>query len=74
MKPVPIDSDETRSLESINEPANINSQSEWLSSKEAKKELRITDCQLMHLHIEGNLPFKKVGNSYFYLLSKQSSG
>jgi hypothetical protein len=39
---------------------------EWLSSKEAQKKLKIKSCDLMHLREAGKLKFKKVGNAYFY--------
>ena len=38
----------------------------WLSSKEAKKVLKVSSCELMHLRVSGKLPFKKQGNAYFY--------
>lgn len=40
----------------------------WLTSKEAKAKLKITSCELMHRRVEGKLQYKKVGNSYFYLV------
>lgn len=48
----------------------------WLSSKEAKKVLKVSSCELMHLRVVGKLPYKKQGNAYFYqipLNSKQTS-
>lgn len=42
----------------------------WCSSKETKKALKISDCELMHIRLAGKLEFKKVGNSYFYHLDK----
>ncbi|PQJ53134.1 hypothetical protein BTO11_05295 [Psychrosphaera saromensis] len=44
--------------------------SNWLSSTEIKKILRITGGELMHRRVKGELKFKKVGNAYFYLLPK----
>lgn len=38
----------------------------WLTSKEAKTKLKISDCQLMHLRLEGKIEFKKVGRAYYY--------
>lgn len=38
----------------------------YLSSKEAKKKLKISSCQLMHLRIEGKLNYIKKGNSFYY--------
>lgn len=39
----------------------------YLTSKEAKKELKIQDCDLAHIRNSGNLQFTKRGNSYLYL-------
>jgi len=44
---------------------------QWLSSKEAKKVLKISDCQLMHLRLAGKLQFRKAGNRFFYLLPNE---
>lgn len=38
----------------------------WLSSKEAKKALKLTDCQLMHKRERGELKFEKRGRAFFY--------
>lgn len=40
----------------------------WLSSKETKSLLKISDCKLMHLRLEGKLEFKKVGKAFLYLV------
>ncbi len=42
----------------------------YLSSKEAKTELKVQDCDLAHIRNSGNLQFIKKGNSYLY--SKES--
>jgi hypothetical protein len=42
----------------------------YLISKEAKKELRVQDCDLAHIRNSGKLQFTKKGNSYLHL--KQS--
>lgn len=39
---------------------------EWLSSKEAQKKLKVKSCDLMHLREAGKLKFKKVGDAFFY--------
>ncbi len=39
----------------------------WLTSKDAKVLLKITDCELMHIRLRGEIKFKKVGNAYFYV-------
>ncbi len=39
----------------------------YLTSKEAKKELKIQDCDLAHIRNLGNLTYTKKGNSYLYL-------
>jgi hypothetical protein len=38
----------------------------WLRSKEVKKELKISDCDLAHLRQDGFLGFAKKGNTFFY--------
>jgi hypothetical protein len=38
----------------------------WLTSKETKSLLKISDCKLMHLHLEGKIEFIKEGKAYFY--------
>jgi len=38
----------------------------WLKSKEVKKELKISDCDLAHLREDGFLSFTKQGNSFLY--------
>ncbi len=45
---------------------------EWLSSKEVQKKLKIKSCDLMHLREAGKLKFKKVGNAFFYWISDLS--
>ena len=43
-----------------------NNNSEYLSSKEAMKVLKVSSCDLMHLRESGKLKFIKKGNAYFY--------
>ena len=45
---------------------NQNNDARWLTSKEAKAKLNITDCKLMHLRLKGDLEYKKVGRSFYY--------
>ena len=40
----------------------------WLSSKETKKILKVSDCRLSHLRKEGELVFMKKGNAFLYSL------
>lgn len=40
--------------------------SEWLSSGDARKRLRVSSCELMHLREAGRLRFKKQGNAFLY--------
>ena len=40
----------------------------WLSSKETKKILKISDCRLSHLRNEGELVFMKKGSAFLYSL------
>jgi hypothetical protein len=39
---------------------------EWLSSSQARKRLRVSSCELMHLREAGQLRFKKQGNAFLY--------
>jgi hypothetical protein len=39
----------------------------YLASQEAKKELKVQDCDLAHIRNSGKLQFTKKGNSYLYL-------
>lgn len=54
---------------SIGKPASTDS---WLTSKEIKRELKISSCELMHRRVSNELIFKKVGNAYFYKLPLDS--
>ena len=38
----------------------------WYTSKEAKAILKISDCKLMHLRLEGKIVFKKIGRGFLY--------
>lgn len=40
----------------------------WLTSKETKSFLKISDCKLMHSRLEGKIEFKKKGRAYKYLI------
>ncbi|MBP6235345.1 MAG: hypothetical protein KA270_01820 [Saprospiraceae bacterium] len=40
--------------------------SSYITSKEAKKVLKVSDCHLAHMRMEGKLPFVKKGNAYMY--------
>lgn len=52
--------------------ANIEKNKIWCSSKETKKALKISDCDLMHMRTAGKLEFKKTGSAYFYLIDQSS--
>lgn len=41
----------------------------WLTSKDTKSLLKISDCKLMHLRLEGKIEFKKVGKAFLYLIN-----
>lgn len=43
-----------------------NLETDWLSSNEVIKTLKIKSCDLMHLRIEEKLDFKKKGNAFLY--------
>ena len=45
---------------------NKHPDNKWLTSKETKSLLKISDCKLMHLRLEGKIEFEKVGKSFFY--------
>ncbi len=38
----------------------------WINSKEVRKILKITSCQLMHLREAGKIKFKKRGAAFLY--------
>lgn len=44
----------------------------WLTSKEAKQKLKVSDCHLMHMRLAGQLQFRKEGNRFFYLIPAQT--
>lgn len=47
-----------------------NKPDEYLTSKEAKTELKVQDCDLAHIRNAGKLQFTKRGNAFMY--SKES--
>ena len=50
----------------------MNKKRNWYNSKETKSLLKISDCKLMHLRLEGKIEYKKEGRSYYYLLDTKS--
>ena len=48
----------------------LNKTTQFLTSKEAKFELKVQDCDLAHIRNAGKLQFNKKGNVYLY--SKES--
>jgi predicted membrane GTPase involved in stress response len=46
----------------------VANEEKWLSSKEAKKILKVSDCRLSHLRNNGELVFMKKGNAFLYSL------
>jgi len=46
----------------------VVNEEKWLSSKEAKKILKVSDCKLSHLRNDGKLVFIKKGNAFLYSL------
>ena len=46
------------------------SKEKYFTSKEAKAELKVQDCDLAHIRNAGKLQFTKKGNAYLY--SKES--
>ena len=45
---------------------NIETEKQWLSSKETKALMKVSDCELMHLRTTGKLKFKKEKNAFYY--------
>lgn len=41
----------------------------WLTSKEAKSLLKVNDCKLMHLRLEGKIEYKKEGRRFLYSIT-----
>lgn len=44
--------------------------SNYLSSKEKRKQLKVSACELMHMREAGKLEFVKKGNAYLYNYNK----
>lgn len=44
----------------------------WLTSKEAKKVLKVSSCELMHLRVSSKLSYKKQGNAFLYQIAPES--
>ena len=44
----------------------MSTNDQYLTSKEAKKVLRVSDYHLVHMRLEGKLPLKKEVNTYMY--------
>ena len=40
----------------------------WVRSDEARKELKLSTCDLAHMRDAGKIEAKKVGNAYLYKL------
>lgn len=55
----------------INTDNNIHV-GKWLTSKEAKQKLKVSDCHLMHMRLAGQLQFRKESNRFFYLIPAQT--
>lgn len=47
---------------------NKQSDNKWLTSKETKSLLKISDYKLMHLRLEGKIEFKKDGRAFLYFI------
>jgi len=43
-----------------------NGQAPWLTSAEARKQLRLSTCDLAHIRVAGHLRFTKSGNAFLY--------
>lgn len=40
----------------------------WLNSKVTKSLLKMSDCKLMHLRLEGKIEYKKDGRAFLYFI------
>lgn len=48
----------------------MNSKNEkYISSKEMRKALKVSSCELMHLRTKGKLAYVKKGNAYLYKIN-----
>ena len=47
---------------------NDESSERWVRSTEARKELKLSTCDLAHMRDAGKIEAKKVGNAYLYKL------
>ena len=45
----------------------MKSESEYLTSKEKRAQLKVSACELMHMREAGKLKFVKKGNAYLYV-------
>jgi len=50
----------------MNKPTEHTSDTEYFSSKDTMKKLKVTSCELMHLRVAKKIQFVKRGNAYFY--------
>lgn len=53
----------------MNKPTEHKSDTEYFSSKDTMKKLKVTSCELMHLRVANKIQFLKRGNAYFYQVS-----
>ena len=49
----------------------MKNESNYLTSKEMRKQLKVSGCELMHLREAGKLKFVKKGNAYHYLTNAE---
>jgi hypothetical protein len=43
-----------------------NKNGKWLDSKQARKELQVSSCDLSHIREAGKLSYRKTGNAFRY--------
>ncbi len=55
-------------LETVAKLFFIMETKKWYTTKETKSLLKISDCKLMHLRLEGKIEYKKEGRAYYYML------
>ncbi|CAN0518262.1 unnamed protein product, partial [Laminaria digitata] len=49
----------------------VKKETKYLTSKEMKKEVKVSACNLMHMREAGKLKFIKKGNAYYYELDSK---
>jgi len=64
-------SDDSNGQRSKNPTSEESAREHWVRSTEARKELKLSTCELAHLRETGKIESKKVGNAYYYKLDRK---